>query len=129
MKGTPLKFNYAPKMTGRNSASRFAAYLQDGSTQVEAEEKAFLESIKTYSEEAQGIAKAPRDEGVGWRVKHGAQAGIPDLDDFLAFRWWSAAELAASGEHFVPYRLPALLPPLLAALRLGRPPAPSDVGA
>ena len=60
MKGTPLKFNYAPKMTGRNSASRFAAYLQDGSTQVEAEEKAFLESIKTYSEEAQGIAKAAR---------------------------------------------------------------------
>ena len=57
------------------------------------------------------------------------QAGIPDLDDFLAFRWWSAAELAASAEHFVPYRLPALLPALLAALRLGRPPAPFDVGA
>ena len=57
------------------------------------------------------------------------QAGIPDLDDFLAFRWWSAAELAASGEHFVPYRLPALLPPLLAALRSGRPPPPADVGA
>ncbi|MFO0931551.1 MAG: NUDIX domain-containing protein [Planctomycetota bacterium] len=57
------------------------------------------------------------------------QAGIPDLDDFLAFRWWSAAEVAASGEHFVPYRLAALLPPLLAALRAGRPPAPFDVGA
>ncbi|MBL9088525.1 MAG: NUDIX domain-containing protein [Planctomycetia bacterium] len=56
------------------------------------------------------------------------QAGVPDFDDFVAFRWWSAAEVAASDEHFVPYRLAALLPPLLAALRDGRPLAPVDVG-
>lgn len=57
------------------------------------------------------------------------QAGIPDREDLVAFRWWSAAEVAASGEHFVPYRLAALLPPLLAALRAGRAPGLADVGA
>lgn len=60
MKGTPLKFNYAPKMMGRNSAYRFASYKSDGSQTAEQEEKDFLESIKDFSEDQQAIAKAAR---------------------------------------------------------------------
>lgn len=43
----------------------------------------------------------------------------------LGHRWWSAPEIAASRDTFVPHRLGELLPPLL----LGELPAlPADVG-
>ena len=50
----------------------------------------------------------------------------PGEDEFLLeHRWWSAAEIAASRETFVPRRLAELLPPLL---RGEIPPVPLDAG-
>lgn len=60
MKKTHLKFNYAPKMTGRNSGARFADYKSNGDAQVEQEEKDFQESIKDLSDENKAMATAYR---------------------------------------------------------------------
>lgn len=60
MKGTTLKFGYAPRMIGRNSGSRFAAYKSDGNDQVEQEEKDFQESIKDLSDGNKAMAIATR---------------------------------------------------------------------
>lgn len=38
----------------------------------------------------------------------------PELEEFREHRWWSPDEVRRSGETFVPGRLAALLPPLLA---------------
>jgi len=48
-----------------------------------------------------------------------------EADLILGHRWWTAAEIAASREIFVPRRLGELLPPLL---RGGIPATPLDVG-
>ncbi|HET8658057.1 MAG TPA: NUDIX domain-containing protein [Micromonosporaceae bacterium] len=37
-----------------------------------------------------------------------------ELEDYIGFRWWPAAEVAGSPERFYPGRLPALLTPFLA---------------
>jgi 8-oxo-dGTP pyrophosphatase MutT (NUDIX family) len=37
-----------------------------------------------------------------------------EMEDYVGFRWWPAAELAASGDRFFPARLPELLGPFLA---------------
>lgn len=60
MKKTHLKFNYAPKMNGRNSRSMFAAYVADGNKDVEQEEKDFLKSIEHLDEAGQATCKAVR---------------------------------------------------------------------
>jgi len=62
MKGTPLKF-YASRIMGRNTGNtgfRSAAYKSDGSEAVEAEEKAFQESIKDLPDETKNVVIAAR---------------------------------------------------------------------
>ena len=36
-----------------------------------------------------------------------------ELEDYVAFRWWSVPEIVVSDERFYPGRLPQLLPPFL----------------
>ncbi|HEX6970908.1 MAG TPA: NUDIX domain-containing protein [Limnochordia bacterium] len=48
-----------------------------------------------------------------------------EVASFRAFRWWTAAEIAASTEQFVPGRLGEYLRDLVT---YGPPPAPIDVG-
>jgi hypothetical protein len=58
------------------------------------------------------------------RVKSFEAAGTPDAD-VVERRWWTVADLAASGARFAPRRLPELL---AALLRDGPPEEPLDVG-
>ena len=62
---------------------------------------------------------------VGTAEVDGASREPVEAGLILGHRWWSAAELAASHETFVPRRLGDLLPPLL---RGEFPPEPIDSG-
>jgi len=62
---------------------------------------------------------------VGTAEVSGAGREAVEADLILGYRWWSAMEIAASRETFVPRRLAELLPPLL---RGEIPTAPVDVG-
>jgi hypothetical protein len=44
-----------------------------------------------------------------------------EVEDYVDFRWWSVAEVVASGERFYPGRLPELLPTFLSGEEIDEP--------
>jgi hypothetical protein len=44
-----------------------------------------------------------------------------EVEDFVTFRWWPVAEIAASRHRFDPGRLPELLPAFLAGEQIDEP--------
>lgn len=72
-----------------------------------------------------GRRRVTRCTGRVVRVDPGT-AGQPSLmedekDTILGRRWWTPAELAATGDRFFPRNLPALLPRVLAGERVDEP--------